>query len=147
LFQTTYSRLIQIKVNPAHVKTVEEMYAPADHPVFVLVPPSFAAFAAEFYVLMGSPRVSRNTAWPVYRGILAAFKALDPQVLYAHNAEWQLNVDRAVNPGSWEKNELIPPPEGIELAAGDGSYEYLGGVNGGLGLGLISVLLLVLRKC
>ena len=49
------------------------MYAPPDHPVFVLVPPLFHDRATTLYASMGEPVLSSDTFWNVYRQLLHAF--------------------------------------------------------------------------
>ncbi|KAJ7574592.1 hypothetical protein C8J56DRAFT_1017277 [Mycena floridula] len=48
----------KITVDPAHVRTVKERLAPADHPVFELVPPSFHDYCFKFYQDLGSPTIT-----------------------------------------------------------------------------------------
>ncbi|KAJ7586324.1 hypothetical protein C8J56DRAFT_1051696 [Mycena floridula] len=48
----------KITVNPAHVHTVKERLAPADHPVFELVPTSFHNYYFKFYQDLGSPTIT-----------------------------------------------------------------------------------------
>ncbi|KAJ7573278.1 hypothetical protein C8J56DRAFT_1132099, partial [Mycena floridula] len=68
---------IKITVDPAHVRTVKERLAPADHPVFELVPPSFHNYCFKFYQDLGSPTITRDNVWDVYLFILDGFRCLD----------------------------------------------------------------------
>ncbi|KAJ7576517.1 hypothetical protein C8J56DRAFT_800127, partial [Mycena floridula] len=63
----------KITVNPAHIQTVKEQLAPADHPVFELVPPSFHQYCFQFYQACGSPTITRENVWDVYLIILNGF--------------------------------------------------------------------------
>ncbi|KAJ7592344.1 hypothetical protein C8J56DRAFT_1046716 [Mycena floridula] len=63
----------KITVNPAHIQTVKEQLAPADHPVFELMPPSFYQYCFQSYQACGSPTITRENVWDVYLIILDGF--------------------------------------------------------------------------
>jgi hypothetical protein len=56
------------------IDRLEMEYAPPDHPVFQLVPAIFHEHASNFYAAMGSPTVSFETLWDVYRELLLCFR-------------------------------------------------------------------------
>ena len=45
---------------------VEAIYAPSEHPVFDLVPPTFEQHAQHLYASLGKPQVSSDFFWNVY---------------------------------------------------------------------------------
>jgi hypothetical protein len=56
---------------------VEAIYAPPDHPVFDLVPPSFDQRAQYLYASLGKPQVSSDSFWNMYQMLLAQFQAIE----------------------------------------------------------------------
>lgn len=54
--------------------SLEQEYAPPDHPVFQLTPPLFHTRASAIYAQIGSPTVTRETFWDIYLKVLACFK-------------------------------------------------------------------------
>ena len=62
---------------------VEQEYAPADHPIFELVPPAFGNCANILYNSIGQPVVQSNTFWDVYRQLLQQFCIEEHAVLVA----------------------------------------------------------------
>ncbi|KAJ7579499.1 hypothetical protein C8J56DRAFT_796229, partial [Mycena floridula] len=50
----------KITVNPANIQTVKEQLAPAEHPVFELVPPSFHQYCFQFYQACGLPTITER---------------------------------------------------------------------------------------
>lgn len=131
----------QVKIDSKHIETVKDLYSPADHPIFELVPPSFHVLATTFYEEDGSPVVTRTTCWDVYRNIQRKFFAMDPVVSTRHLDEWNKSHTTARDP-EWGANEIqmlhgepLANPAG-PLAQIPGGYQYDGGVNGGRGLGM-----------
>lgn len=126
----------KIPVNPAFVDQVRALYAPPDHPVFQLVPPDFAALAAQFYETMGFPVITRATVWDIYDGLLDRFQSWDPEDFDVPNsvAYW----DQFDIPDIDLIENLVPL---ANASASEGSEEgpsipgYIGGVNNGAGLG------------
>jgi hypothetical protein len=127
---------LQIHVEPAAIKIVRDLYAPPDHPVFQLVPPTFDQLAKEFYQTMGQPVVTRGNVWDVYLALLNHFHQLDEAHANYHN-QW-----KAIFTENQDENlgeiELLEGLEGLrggqDIYGPDGSY-YMGGVNNGAGLG------------
>lgn len=65
---------MQIPV-PAHlIDAAEAEFAPRDDPVFQLVPPLFDTLAHSLYTAIGSPAVSFQSLWDVYRALLLKFR-------------------------------------------------------------------------
>ncbi|KAJ7572567.1 hypothetical protein C8J56DRAFT_1140717 [Mycena floridula] len=128
-----------IQVKQEHIDYVRQLYAPADHVVFQLVPPTFDRYCHAFYATLGSPTITRDNVWDVYLDILAAFSRLDtPEIepmIPGWNAHHTLGREDV-----WDHDPLILM-EGTELLppggplANQGTYNYQGGVNGGAGLG------------
>lgn len=52
------------------------MYAPKDAPCMELVPPIFAARAYQVWTTLGSPPVSFQSFWTVYRGLMQGLRNL-----------------------------------------------------------------------
>lgn len=127
----------QVEVRPEHVDTVEEIYAPSDHPVFQLVPDSFAEYAARFYATLGSPAITRGNVWDVYRTLLASFHALEAAEHEAHDEEWN-NSFTLGRDDQWDAMQLMDGQPLVERENTPGTENtpvYQGGVNGGAGLG------------
>lgn len=54
---------------------MEQKYAPPDHPVFELVPPTFGIQAQHYYSALKLDAVSSKTFWNIYSALLHAFKS------------------------------------------------------------------------
>ncbi|KAG1795371.1 uncharacterized protein HD556DRAFT_1213380, partial [Suillus plorans] len=67
----------KVPVPSALFDEVEAIYAPSDHPVFDLVPPSFEQRAQYLYTSLGNPQVSSDSFWNVYQMLLAQFLAIE----------------------------------------------------------------------
>ncbi|KAG1884748.1 hypothetical protein F4604DRAFT_1878695 [Suillus subluteus] len=67
----------KVPVPSALFDEVEAIYAPPDHPVFDLVPPSFKQHAQYLYTSLGKPQVSSDSFWNVYQMLLAQFLAIE----------------------------------------------------------------------
>jgi hypothetical protein len=94
------------------------------HPVFRLVPPTFAKQVIVLYDKMGCPAVSSLTFWPVYEELLSSFRALpaDPQLNEIFNtadmgAEEQVPILAS----------LLELRHGDNVVGGSG-YAYYGGL-------------------
>ncbi|KAI6014915.1 hypothetical protein EDC04DRAFT_2503283, partial [Pisolithus marmoratus] len=62
-----YSALdFRVKVDPAAIEHIQDLYIKSTHTVFDLVPCAFGAFIEEFYVHMGHPLVTRQNVWTIY---------------------------------------------------------------------------------
>ena len=72
--------------DPEALDDVRALYAPPDHEVFQLVPPSFAELAQSFYTEMGRPKVTRDNVWDMYLDLLGRF--LHYEDLVARQEEW-----------------------------------------------------------
>jgi hypothetical protein len=134
IFNNTY--LLQVEVQPAALEYVREKFAPPSDPVFELVPPIFAHYASSAYAEIGSPDINSENIWMVYREIVERLTKI------AEAGEDENYIDSV---DQWEISENLqdrntvfyPLIAGQELSGHqheDGSI-YLGGVNGGQGLG------------
>lgn len=134
----------QIKVQPEAIQYVREKYAPPDNPIFELVPPTFAHYATQVYAHLGSPELSSRNIWQVYRDMVQhleniAARALGEDEAYVNSLD-EFEVQSQLDGEAEELEVHYPLIQGRELLGGfqhrreDGSF-YLGGVNGGLGLG------------
>ncbi|KDR70020.1 hypothetical protein GALMADRAFT_230371 [Galerina marginata CBS 339.88] len=130
----------KINVQPEAVEHVRNLYAPADDPVFELVPAEFAHHAQVLYESMGKPVVTWKNVWDVYSELLRRFENLE--IAIQSIAEWELRREEIEVQESLEPVALPPMyalPQGRELLGGqdvvdkEGNY-YMGGVNNGLGL-------------
>jgi hypothetical protein len=130
----------QIHIDPAAIPTVRNLYAPPDHPVFELVPPTFDNLARQFYLAMGQPTVSRTNVWDIYLAMLHEFHRLDEAHAHFHN-EWKVAFTESQNENANEielRDDLQDLQNGEDVFRPDGSY-YMGGVNNGNGLGECSL--------
>jgi len=106
---------------------VRSLYAPADDPVFELVPETFGQFADALYKSMGSPVISWKNVWDVYKELLFRFEHLDEATDCIEAWEIQVNLmDEDEDSGY----PLIPGQRDLL-----GGTDYMGGVNNGCGLG------------
>ncbi|KAG1834010.1 hypothetical protein DFJ58DRAFT_719387 [Suillus subalutaceus] len=67
----------KVPVPSALFDEVEAIYAPPDHPVSDLMPPSFEQRAQYLYTSLGKPQVSSDSFWNVYQMLLAQFLAIE----------------------------------------------------------------------
>ena len=121
---------------------MEQLYAPPDDPVFELVPANFAHYIQILYENMGSPTVTGENIWDIYRDLVQGLEELQVAM---DNADYLDCIDQwEVNEGLMEGvDEELPYPliDGRDLRGGydhpreDGTV-YFGGVNGGDGLGM-----------
>ncbi|KZT47783.1 hypothetical protein CALCODRAFT_513599 [Calocera cornea HHB12733] len=61
-----------IAVSEEMLDEAARTYAPADHPVFDMVPVTFDEAAQDAYSVLGSPLVSWGTFWEIYLGMQLA---------------------------------------------------------------------------
>ena len=113
--------LLQIVVQPEHLQTVTNIYAPPDHPVLKIVPDSFARYCEEFYAQAGSPPVSRSNVWDVYLFILDRFIHMREAgtVSAEQEAEWRVSYE-------WSRSEQEPRPAMPAQPFFVGDYRYQG---------------------
>ena len=120
---------------------MEQLYAPPDDPVFELVPATFAYYTQIMYDNMGSPMVTGENVWDIYRGLVQRLEEL--QVAMDHTdyldciEQWEVNEDLIKGADEDPPYPLINGQNlrgGYENPREDGTV-YLGGVNGGDGLG------------
>jgi hypothetical protein len=129
---------------------VEQLYAPPEDPVFELVPATFAHYTQMMYDDMGSPAVTGENVWDIYRGLVQRLEELQDVMDYADYLDcidqWEVNEN--LKEGALAEEE--PPYPLIDGQNLRGGYEnpredgtvYLGGVNGGDGLGMFLYILL-----
>ena len=121
---------------------MEQLYAPPDDPVFELVPETFAHYTQIIYNNMGSPAVTGENIWDIYRELVQRLEELQIAMEYADYLDcidqWEVNKDLMEGADEEPPYPLI---DGRDLQGGyenpheDGTV-YLGGVNGGDGLGM-----------
>ncbi|KAJ7903946.1 hypothetical protein B0H13DRAFT_2334961 [Mycena leptocephala] len=116
----------KIKVDPAVITHVRNLYAPPDHKCL------------KFYSEIGSPPVTRTNVWDIYMAILSRFRHLDNahRVPTQLDDQWGYTLTMARN--DYEDDlalipNLTPLHNGSEVVGPNGYY-YMGGVNNGLGL-------------
>lgn len=124
---------------------MERLYAPPDDPVFELVPATFAHYTQMMYDNMGSPAVTGENVWDIYRELVQRLEELQNAMEYADYLDcidqWEVNEDLMEGPGAPDDEPPYPLINGQNLRGGyenpreDGTV-YLGGVNGGDGLGM-----------
>ncbi|KAJ6568517.1 hypothetical protein B0H19DRAFT_939041 [Mycena capillaripes] len=128
----------KIKVDPAAIAYVRNLYAPPDHEVFELVPKDFAKLATEFYAQIGNPLITRTNVWDIYMALLACFEHLDNLHRIPAQLDEQWGYSLTMARDDYEADlalipHLTPLHNGSEVVGPDGYY-YMGGVNNGLGL-------------
>jgi len=115
---------------------VRSLYAPADDPVFELVPETFGQFADTLYKSMGCPVISWQNVWDVYKELLFRFEHLDEATDCIEAWEIQVNLmdldEDSGYPLIAGQRDLLGGMDVIDQE--DRSY-YMGGVNNGCGLG------------
>ena len=126
---------------------MEQLYAPPDDPVFELVPATFSHYTQIIYDNMGSPAVTGENVWDIYHGLVHGLEELQAAMDYADYLEcidqWEVNEE--LMEGA-DEDPPYPLIDGQDLRGGyenpreDGTV-YLGGVNGGDGLGMFLLLL------
>ena len=108
---------------------MEQLYAPPDHPVFTLVPPTFHERAMELYQSIGEPEVTVGTFWDIYRDILGRLRELVDDQLTDVLSTFQVNVDNGA-----EDMALLPNMQPFRLGQPldlGGKSTYLGGLEEG----------------
>jgi hypothetical protein len=104
---------------------MERLYAPPDHAVFTLVPPTFHERATELYLSIGEPEVTVGTFWDIYRDLLRRLREpMDDQLTDVLNTFQANNADP-------ENMNLLPGMEPFRLGQPldlGGNTTYLGGV-------------------
>lgn len=122
----------QVCVEPDAIDFVYKTYIPPDDPVFELVPPEFGEIMDHIYNQIGQPTLTYENIWRVYCDILDRFT--DGGILFRD--EWAACIATPEQGSIQLLPNLTELPNGEPSAvAADGSY-YMGGVNGGLGLGM-----------
>lgn len=110
---------------------MEELYAPPDHVVFTLVPPTFHERVSEVYLSIGEPEVTVGTFWEIYCNLLGRLREpMDNQLTDVLNT-FQANVD---NTDSAEDMALLPGMEPFRLGQPlelGGNLTYIGGLEEG----------------
>jgi len=135
--------IIKVKVEQEAIDYAEQLYAPPDDPVFELVPPTFAHYAQLMYNDMGNPVIAGENVWDIYRGLVQHLEYLQNAMDYADYIDCidQWEVNESLIAAVDEEEPPYPLIDGLDLRGGyenpreDGAV-YLGGVNGGDGLGM-----------
>ena len=120
---------------------MEQLYTPPDNPVFELVPTTFAHYIQTMYDEMGSPAVTGENVWDIYRRLVQRLEELQVAMDYADYLDcidqWEVNENLMEGADEEPPYPLIDGRDlwgGYENPCEDGTV-YLGGVNGGDGLG------------
>jgi hypothetical protein len=105
---------------------MEQIYAPPDHVVFTLVPPTFHERASELYLSIGEPEVTVKTFWDIYRNLLGRLREpMDDQLTEVLNT-FQANIAN-----DEEDMALLPNMEPFRLGQPldlGGRSTYMGGL-------------------
>ena len=105
---------------------MEQLYAPPNHMVFTLVPPTFHERATELYLSIGEPEVTVGTFWDVYRDLLGRLREpIDNQLTEELNT-FQVNLNNDT-----EDMALLPNVEPFRLGQPlnlGGKSTYMGGL-------------------
>ncbi|KAJ7589086.1 hypothetical protein C8J56DRAFT_1075492 [Mycena floridula] len=106
----------------------KERLAPANHPVFELVPPSFHDYCFKFYQDLGSPTITRDHVWDVYLFILDGFRRLDDHGVDPFTPEWNASFTLGCE-DRWDDDALrLIQDQELPQAIG---HHYQGRVNAG----------------
>lgn len=132
--------IIQVKVQPEALEFVRKQFLQPTDSVFELVPPRFAYCIGKLYAQIGSPKIHSDNVWLVDRGLLQDLEAIEHTMDYIDAIEcWEVE-ENLLNPDSGAEI-FYPLVDGQSLSGGvddprpDASL-YMGGVNGGRGLGM-----------
>jgi hypothetical protein len=102
------------------------VYAPADDPVFKLVPPVFDAIVKTLYSELGEPPVSSDTLWTVYPQLLLKFHQR------AHDAELESTLTQhreTMATIAKHQESLMPNLDEIQFnVMGPAGYQYVSGL-------------------
>ena len=140
--------IIKVKVEPEAIHYIEQLYTPPDNPIFELVPATFAHYTQMMYDNMGSPAITGETVWDVYRELVQCLEELQDAMEYADYMDcidqWEVNEELMEGPQAGVDDASEPPYPLIKDQNLWGGYDnpredgtvYLGGVNGGDGLGM-----------
>ncbi|PPR06945.1 hypothetical protein CVT26_004134 [Gymnopilus dilepis] len=123
--------------DPEALKFVREEFATSTDPVFELVPTVFGHYATEVYGDMGRPALNSDNIWSVYRDLLGRLEELHSNMVSKEYVEVvdSFCVDQPDEPAKVDLMEGSNLLGGMENPNPDGSY-YMGGLNGGQGLGM-----------
>jgi hypothetical protein len=134
--------IIKVKVEQKAIDYVEQLYAPPNDPVFELVPATFAHYTQIIYNNMSSPVVTGENVWDIYRELVKRLEELEDAMDYGDYLDcidqWEVNEDLMEGADEELPYLLIDGQDlrgGYENPREDGTI-YLGGVNGGDGLGM-----------
>jgi len=106
-----------------------QLYAPPNHPVFTLVPPTFHERVAELYRSIGEPEVTVGTFWDIYRNLLGRLREPEHDQLTDILETFQVNVNNSA-----EDMDLLPNMEPFRLGQPldlGGRTMYVGGLEEG----------------
>jgi len=116
----------KVLVPPELFDEAEAVYAPADDPVFELVPPVFDAVAKTLYGELGELPVSSDTLWTVYRQLLLKF------CQRAHDAELESTLTQHRETMATIAKHQEPLMSNIDEmqsnVMGPAGYQYVGGL-------------------
>lgn len=124
-------------MEPEAIEEVRRLYAPADHPVFQLVPDTFNDIAMEGYRAIGTPDIQRDNVWDIYNQLLGyIYQRLDEEENLEMPDEWACEMELFTEGD--DLGEALAPDSDLapllDIERDDGTF-YAGGVNGGAGIG------------
>jgi hypothetical protein len=101
--------------------------------------PSKFAASGVVYADMDRPAVSWDSVWAVYLELLRRFRLLEA-LPPAYHAEWQeaATLAREEHTANGDQFDLEPDLQELPEEIGSGGFQYMGGVNDGRGIGIIS---------
>jgi hypothetical protein len=108
---------------------MEQLYAPPDHPVFTLVPPTFHERVMEIYLSIGEPEVTVRTFWDIFRNLLGRLREPADDQFTDVLKTFQATVDNSA-----EDMALLPNMEPFRLGKPldlGGKTTYVGGLEEG----------------
>ncbi|THH04666.1 hypothetical protein EW146_g10119 [Bondarzewia mesenterica] len=123
-----------VKVDPNHLSSVRNQFAPPDHFVFDLVPPEFFQLASQFEAEMGNPEVTEDNIWVIYSELVFYFHAVEGQddlnvALSARSTEPAPPGGLGVDDDEFMPVLDLPPYRngnqviGVAVTAGDSGFE------------------------
>lgn len=92
---------------PVVIAEARQHWAPPNHDIFKLVPEDFEAYASHLYAQMGSPIVTLETFWDVYRQLFDLFHAL-PHAIHVLETVQDRHDDLIISQTIDAPVELLP---------------------------------------
>lgn len=105
------------------VDAAETEWAPANDPVFQLVPPAFEQLISTAYQSIGQPVVTFYTFWDVYRSLHEAVLATD----FSEDVEIEIETEHRMaeeERAAEEERVVKPPPPFADLPVRAGNFDW-----------------------